>query len=78
MDTFKHILQDHHKPAKDWKEKTGNKLLGYFGHYFPEEVVYAAGILPVRVMGRRDTDGISQRYLYGHFADLRWTFLLKA
>ena len=67
METFKNILQDHHKCAQDWKAKTGGKLFGYFCHYFPEELVYAAGVLPVRILGKRDADGISQRYLYGHF-----------
>ena len=67
METFKKILQEHHKPAQDWKANTGGKLFGYFCHYFPEEVVYAAGVLPVRILGERDADGISQRYLYGHY-----------
>ncbi|MFC2021305.1 2-hydroxyacyl-CoA dehydratase subunit D, partial [Chloroflexota bacterium] len=53
--------------AKEWKKKTGGKVLGYFCHYFPEELVYAAGVLPIRVISEYDNDGISRRYLYDHF-----------
>jgi benzoyl-CoA reductase subunit C len=35
--------------------------------YFPEEVAYAAGVLPVRIISKNDTDGLSDRYLYGTF-----------
>ncbi|MFC2010018.1 2-hydroxyacyl-CoA dehydratase [Chloroflexota bacterium] len=67
MERFQKLLEDPHKYAKEWKEKTGGKVMGYFCHYFPEEVAYAAGVLPVRILGQRDEDGISQRYLYGAF-----------
>ena len=67
MERFQKLLEDPHKYAKDWKEKTGGKVLGYFCHYFPEELVYAAGVLPVRILSKHDDDGIGQKYLYGHF-----------
>jgi len=67
MERFQKLLEDPHKYAKEWKAKTGGKVLGYFCHYFPEELVYAAGVLPVRILSQPDNDGISQRYLYGHF-----------
>ncbi len=67
MERFQKLLEDPHKYAKDWKAKTGGKVLGYFCHYFPEELVYAAGVLPVRILSKPDNDGISQRYLYQHF-----------
>jgi benzoyl-CoA reductase subunit C len=67
MERFQKLLEDPHKYAKEWKAKTGGKVLGYFCHYFPEELVYAAGVLPVRILSQPDTDGISQRYMYGAF-----------
>ena len=67
MERFQKLLEDPHKYAKEWKEKTGGKVLGYFCHYFPEELVYAAGVLPVRILSQYDNDGISQRYMYGAF-----------
>ncbi len=38
-----------------WKNE-GKKILGYFCSYIPEEIIYAAGILPVRVRARDCTD----------------------
>ena len=35
---------------KDWKEK-GKKVIGYTGTYIPEEIIYAAGMLPYRIRG---------------------------
>jgi benzoyl-CoA reductase subunit C len=67
MDRFQKILGNHHKYAQEWKEKTGGKVLGYLASYFTEELVYAAGVLPVRILSGRDNDGISQRYLYGQY-----------
>ncbi len=34
-----------------WKEETGGKALGHFPVYAPQEIIHAAGILPVGVMG---------------------------
>ncbi len=67
MERFQKLLEDPHKYAKEWKAKTGGKVIGYFSHYFPEEIVYAAGVLPVSIFSQPDIEGIAQRYLYGAF-----------
>ena len=67
MDRFCKMLEDPHKYAREWKEKTGGKVIGYMCPYFPEELAYAAGVLPVRILSRPDADGISYRYLYATF-----------
>jgi len=67
MERFQRLLEDPHKHAKEWKEKTGGKVIGYFSYYFPEEIAYAAGVLPVRILSQPDIEGIGQRYLYGAF-----------
>lgn len=36
--------------VKEWKEG-GKRVMGWFGNYCPEEVIYAAGILPYRILG---------------------------
>jgi benzoyl-CoA reductase/2-hydroxyglutaryl-CoA dehydratase subunit BcrC/BadD/HgdB len=40
------------KPAAQWK-KEGKKVVGLLCSYIPEEVIHAAGMLPVRIMGGR-------------------------
>ncbi len=67
MERFQTLLEDPHKYAKEWKAKTSGKVIGYFSHYFPEEIAYAAGVLPVSILSQPDIEGISQRYLYGAF-----------
>jgi benzoyl-CoA reductase subunit C len=37
--------------VRAWKEKTGKKAVGYFPVFPPAEVIHAAGMLPVGVMG---------------------------
>ncbi len=40
--------------VEGWREK-GGKVIGYSGTYTPEEIIYAAGILPYRIGGREAT-----------------------
>jgi len=63
IDRFREIVENRHKYAQEWKKKTGKKVLGYFCTYMPEEIVYAAGILPVRVMGGREPAAPADRYI---------------
>ncbi len=37
-----------------WKKKTGGKAIGYMPVYVPRELIYAAGVLPVGIMGGGD------------------------
>ncbi len=37
--------------VKAWKEKTGGKAIGYMPVYIPQEIIHAAGALPVGIMG---------------------------
>jgi benzoyl-CoA reductase subunit C len=40
--------------ARTWKEETGGKVVGLFCCNVPEELLYAAGMLPVRLMGEKE------------------------
>lgn len=35
--------------ASEWKNKTGKPIVGYFCSYIPEEIIHAAGALPMRI-----------------------------
>lgn len=50
MTDFKSIIGQRHSILSDLS-KQGRKVLGYMGSYCPEELVYAAGLLPVRILG---------------------------
>ena len=61
---FKALFENRHEYAKAWKAKTGGKVLGWFEPYFPEEVAYAAGVLPVRIMAKQFPDDVSDKWIY--------------
>jgi len=45
------LLEDTDFPTvRRWRER-GRKVVGHFQVYFPEEIVHAAGLLPVRIRG---------------------------
>jgi benzoyl-CoA reductase subunit C len=61
---FKALVENRHEYAKAWKARTGGKVLGWYEPYFPEEVAYAAGVLPVRILARHEPDDISDKWIY--------------
>jgi benzoyl-CoA reductase subunit C len=61
---FKELVENRHAYAREWKERTGGPVVGWFEPYFPEELVYAAGILPVRILARHEPDDISDKWIY--------------
>ena len=61
---FKKLVADRHEYARAWKKRTGGKVLGWFETYFPEEIAYAAGMLPVRILAEHEPDIISDKWIY--------------
>lgn len=61
---FKALVENRHNYARAWKERTGGKVLGWYEPYFPEEVAYAAGVLPVRILARHEPDDVSDKWIY--------------
>ena len=50
MDKFKRLIAERHEYARNWKARTGGQVVGWYEPYFPEELAYAAGMLPVRLL----------------------------
>ena len=48
------VRRNRHAEAMAWKEKTGGKVVGLFCCNVPEELIYAAGMLPVRLLGEKE------------------------
>jgi benzoyl-CoA reductase subunit C len=61
---FNDIWELRHEYATDWKKRTGGKVLGYFCTYAPEEVLYAAGVLPVRILGGHETPSLVTPHVF--------------
>ncbi len=53
-----------------WKARTGRKILGYFCTNTPEEMIQAAGFLPVRVLSSRDSISLASRHLQSYSCSL--------
>ncbi|MBI4289450.1 MAG: 2-hydroxyacyl-CoA dehydratase [Chloroflexi bacterium] len=56
-------FQQRHQYAREWKARTGGKVVGFFCTYVPEEIVYAAGMLPVRLFGAHQPQEVSERHI---------------
>ncbi|MDP2744115.1 MAG: benzoyl-CoA reductase, bzd-type, subunit N [Dehalococcoidia bacterium] len=67
LDRAKEIVTNRHDYAREWKKKTGSKVMGYFCTYVPEEIVYAAGVLPVRVIGSHEAQSYTEPHIYAMF-----------
>jgi bzd-type benzoyl-CoA reductase N subunit len=48
---FHDIVDDPIGYARHWKTETQSKVVGYFCSYAPEEIIWAAGALPYRILG---------------------------
>ncbi|MCX6000797.1 MAG: 2-hydroxyacyl-CoA dehydratase family protein [Chloroflexi bacterium] len=50
-ETFQRYAENYHEAVRQWKQQTGKKVFGYFCCAVPEEILFAADVLPVRIMG---------------------------
>ena len=63
IERFREVVENRHQYAQEWKEKTGKKVVGYFCTYVPEEIIYAADMLPVRIMGGHEPSTLSDDHI---------------
>jgi len=67
MEKFKEWYEKRHEYAQEWKNKTGGKVVGYFCTYVPEEILYAAGVLPVRILGSHEPQDVTEPHIFGMY-----------
>ena len=56
--------------ARDWKARTHAKIVGYFCSYVPEEIIWAAGALPYRILGGGQTTARADAHLQAYSCSL--------
>ena len=61
---FNDIWEFRHEYAKDWKRRTGGKVVGFMCTYTPEELLYAADILPVRILGGHEPPSLATPHMF--------------
>jgi len=67
LSEYEEIIKKRHDYARHWKAETGGKVVGYLCTYVPEELLYAAGILPVRILGSHEPQDITEPHIYSMF-----------
>jgi benzoyl-CoA reductase subunit C len=67
FDKFAEIHKGRHDYARAWKERTGGKVMGTFCTYVPEEILYAAGVLPVRILGSHEPQDVTEPHIFGMY-----------
>jgi benzoyl-CoA reductase subunit C len=67
FDQFKSWYEDRHDYAKAWKQKTGRQVVATMCTYTPEEILIAAGMLPVRVLGAHEPQNVTEPHIFGMF-----------
>ena len=48
-------------------QRTGGKVIGYFCTYVPEEILHAAGVLPVRILGSHEPQDVTEPHIFGMY-----------
>ncbi len=67
FDQFKTWYEKRHDYARAWKQKTGGQVAATMCTYSPEELLIAAGMLPVRVMGAHEPQNVTEPHIFGMF-----------
>lgn len=55
---------------KNWKARAGKKILGYFCTNTPEEIIQAADLLPVRLLGSKESISLAAQHLQSYSCSL--------
>jgi len=64
IEHFGYIIENRHEYAKSLSQRKGQLLAGYMCTHVPEEILYAAGIIPVRILSSHLPQAITKSYLH--------------
>ncbi|MDO8636227.1 MAG: 2-hydroxyacyl-CoA dehydratase [Dehalococcoidia bacterium] len=63
LEEFREQFNQRHQYSLDWKARNNSQVIGYLCTYFPEEIIYAAGLLPVRLLGGHEPQDVAERHI---------------
>ncbi|MBW1861725.1 MAG: benzoyl-CoA reductase, partial [Deltaproteobacteria bacterium] len=63
IEKFRHITENTHEYAKSLQGK-GQLLAGYMCTHVPEEILYAAGIIPLRILSSHESQAMTRSYIH--------------
>jgi len=67
FDQFKDWYEKRHDYARAWKQRTGGRVVATMCTYTPEELLVAAGMLPVRILGAHEPQNVTEPHIFGMF-----------
>jgi len=67
LESTKRLVETKHDQARNFKKRTGRKIIGYTCPYVPIEIISAAGALPVWVLGNTGTIVEAGAYVQSYF-----------
>jgi len=67
---FAEIVGDPYSRLAQWKKETGRKIIGCFPMYIPEEIIHAAGMLPVTLLGSDEAVTLADQYAHPYICQL--------
>ena len=65
LEQFRNLLLKKHDIAKRWKSQK-KRVVGWTCTYTPEEIIYAADILPARILGSSESTRLADAYCPGN------------
>ena len=75
LEQLMELREDPYARARGWKERTGGTVMGFFCGLAPEEIIHAAGALPVRITGENRAISRSGAHLQTYCCSLARTGL---
>jgi len=60
---FRKYFNQRYDIAREWKKQSNSKVIGCLPMYFPEEIIHAAGVLPVTLFGSEEEITIGNKHL---------------
>lgn len=67
FDQFKTWYEKRHDYARAWKARNGGQVVATMCTYTPEELLIAAGMLPVRVLGAHEPQNVTEPHIFGMY-----------
>ncbi len=67
FDQFKGWYEKRHDYAREWKARTGGQVVATMCTYTAEELLIAADMLPVRVLGAHEPQNVTEPHIFGMF-----------
>ena len=64
---FRDIVDNRHRHAQDLKERKGKKIIGYMCSYVPEEIIYAAGGIPIRLFTNEEPPSLADNFMQNYY-----------